>query len=184
MARRSDGSGTTKNFTGYLDRAAEGVWRLGSDDTVPWPDATEGGQQNPGVAQIVHDAPGGIGYLDYGNAREIGMSMASIANREGEFVAPSVEATTAALAGVELNDDLTYDPLDGPGSGAYPITAPTYLLVRTEYGDESTGLGVVAFVKWLISDGADAYAADLGYAPVPEKFRQAAFAALDEVRIG
>ncbi|NLD76409.1 MAG: phosphate ABC transporter substrate-binding protein PstS, partial [Acidimicrobiales bacterium] len=77
VARRSDGSGTTKNFTGYLDRAAEGVWRLGSDDTVPWPDATEGGQQNPGVAQIVHDAPGGIGYLDYGNAREIGMSMVS-----------------------------------------------------------------------------------------------------------
>lgn len=184
VARRSDGSGTTKNFTKYLEAAAPDVWRLGSDDTVEWPSDTEGGQQNPGVAQIVADAAGGIGYVDLGNAVELDMDMASIRNREGEFVAPSVDATQAALAGAELGEDLTYDPLNGPGSGAYPITAPTYILVRASYGDEGTGEAVVGFVKWLITEGADTYAADLGYAPVPARFREAAFARLDAIEIG
>jgi phosphate transport system substrate-binding protein len=184
VARRSDGAGTTKNFTRYLQAAAEGVWRLGVDDTVEWPVDTEGGQQNTGVAQIVKDAPGGIGYLDYGNARELGLPMVAMRNREGNFVAPSVEASTAALAGAELDDDLTYDPLDGPGADAYPITAPTYLLVRTRYGDAGTRDAVVSYVRWLITDGADAYAASLGYAPVPGSFRTAAFAALDRVEAG
>lgn len=184
VARRSDGAGTTKNFTRYLDSAAEGVWRLGADDTVEWPADTEGGQQNTGVAQIVKDAPGGIGYLDYGNARQMGLSMVAMANLEGNFVAPSVEATTAALAGAELADDLTYNPLNGPGADAYPITAPTFLMVRTHYGDATTGEAVVAFVRWLITDGADTYAASVGYAPIPESFRTAAFAALDGVEVG
>src|SRR5690606_36126283 len=95
VARRSDGAGTTKNFTRYLESAAEGVWRLGADDTVEWPADTEGGQQNTGVAQIVKDAPGGIGYLDFGNARQMSLAMVAMANLEGNFVAPSVEATTA-----------------------------------------------------------------------------------------
>ena len=184
VARRSDGAGTTKNFTTYLDRAAPGVWRLGAGDTVEWPPGTEGGQQNPGVAQIVVDAPGGIGYVDYGNAVELELQMAAIRNRSGEFVAPSIEATAAALEGSELADDLTFDPLDGPGAGAYPITAPTYLLVRRTYDDRRTGEGVVAFVHWLVTDGADNYAADLGYAPIPGRFRDAAEDRLDQVEVG
>ncbi len=184
VARRADGAGTTKNFTAYLDSAAPDVWRLGSGDTVEWPAGTQGGAQNTGVAQVVVDAPGGIGYLDYGNAAELDLQTAEIANREGIFVAPSVEATVAALAGAELANDLTFDPLDGPGAGAYPITAPTYLLVRTSYDDATTGEAVVEFVKWLITDGADTYAADLGYAPVPDSFRRAAFDRLDTVQIG
>lgn len=184
VARRSDGAGTTKNFTTYLDRAAPDVWRLGGGDTVEWPAGTEGGQQNPGVAQIVNDAPGGVGYVDYGNAVELEMQMAAIRNREGAFVAPSIEATASALAGSDLSDDLTFDPLDGPGTDSYPITAPTYLLVRSSYGDAETGRGVVAFVNWLITDGADNYAAELGYAPVPPEFREAAESRLAEIEIG
>lgn len=184
VARRADGAGTTKNFTGYLDAAAPDVWRLGTGDTVEWPAETQGGAQNPGVAQIVSEAPGGIGYLDYGNAVELGLDSAAVRNRAGDFVAPSVEATTAALAGAELAEDLTYDPLDGPGVGAYPITAPTYLLVRTAYDDPRTARAVVEFVKWLITDGADTYAAGLGYAPIPEPFRRAASDRLDTITNG
>lgn len=184
VARRSDGSGTTKNFTAFLESAAEGVWSLGSDDTVEWPTDTEGGQQNPGVAQIVTDSEGGIGYLDYGNAAELGLTMASIRNLEGSFVAPSIDSTRAALAGAEPGDDLTYDPLNGPGAGAYPITAPTYLLVRESYSDADQGAAVVAFVAWLVTDGADTHAADLGYAPLPESFRTRVLEALETVRVG
>ena len=184
VARRADGSGTTKNFTKFLESAAPDDWTLGSDDTVEWPADTEGGQQNPGVAQIVSDTEGGIGYLDFGNASELDMQMASIENAEGEFVAPSIEATQAALAGAELADDLTYDPLNGPGTGAYPITAPTFILVHNSYADAAKGEAVVAFVKWLITDAADTYAADLGYAPLPEDFRTQAITALDAVTVG
>jgi phosphate transport system substrate-binding protein len=184
VARRADGSGTTKNFTKYLESAAPDDWTLGSDDTVEWPADTQGGQQNPGVAQIVTDTEGGIGYLDFGNAKELGLSMASIQNSEGNFIAPSIEGTQAALEGAELADDLTYDPLNGPGADSYPITAPTYILVHTSYEDAAKGEAVVGFVKWLITDGADSYAADLGYAPLPESFREKAIAALDAVEIG
>ena len=184
VARRSDGAGTTKNFTRYLVAASPDAWKLGSGDTVEWPSATQGGQQNTGVAQIVEATPGAIGYVDYGNAVEVGLQMAAMRNRSGNFVAPSVEATVAALAGTPLNDELVYNPLDSAGAEAYPITAPTYLLVRTHYSDARRGQAVVAFVKWLITDGADTYAAGLGYAPVPDAFRTRAFAALDQVEVG
>lgn len=184
VARRADGSGTTKNFTKFLESAAPQNWTLGSDDTVEWPVDTEGGQQNPGVAQIVTDAEGGIGYVDYGNAAELGLSMASIRNLEGEFIAPSIDSTRAALAGVEPGDDLTYDPLNGPGEGAYPITAPTYLLVHDAYEDAEQGAAVIAFIGWLITDGADSHAADLGYAPLPDTFRTRALEALASIDIG
>ncbi|MCB0977308.1 MAG: phosphate ABC transporter substrate-binding protein PstS, partial [Acidimicrobiales bacterium] len=184
VARRADGSGTTKNFTKYLESAAPDDWTLGADDTVEWPADTQGGQQNPGVAQIVTDTEGGIGYVDFGNAKELGLSMASIKNKDGNFVAPSIEGTQAALEGAELAADLTYSPLNGPGENAYPITAPTYILVHNTYEDEKVGRAVVEFVKWLITDGADSYAADLGYAPLPESFRTKAIAALDAVKVG
>lgn len=184
VARRSDGAGTTKNFTSYLTAASPDAWDLGSGDTVEWAGATQGGQQNTGVAQIVTATPGAVGYVDYGNAVEVGLQMAAIRNQSGNFIAPSVEATKAALAGAPLGDDLTYNPLNGPGPEAYPITAPTYILVRTHYGDGQTGRAVVAFVKWLITDGADTYAADLGYAPIPDEFRARAFEALEQVEVG
>lgn len=181
VARRSDGSGTTKNFTAFLDSAAPDDWTLGSDDTVEWPADTQGGQQNPGVAQIVQDTEGGIGYIDFGNAQELGFQMASIENSEGNFVAPSIEATAAALDGADLADDLTYDPLNGPGAEAYPITAPTYIMVHTSYDDAAKGEAVVAFVRWLVNDGADTYASELGFAPVPDSFRTLIDEKLDSV---
>ena len=184
VARRSDGSGTTKNFTTYLETAAPDTWTLGSDDTVEWPADTEGGQQNPGVAGIVTGTEGAIGYIDFGNAVELDLQMANVANQEGNFVAPSVEATQAALDSADLADDLSYNPLYGPGADAYPITAPTYIMVRTAYSDAAIGEAVVEFVRWLITDGADTYAAEVGYAPIPESFRTKAFEKLDAVEIG
>lgn len=182
VARRSDGSGTTKNFTRYLERASK-RWRLGADDTVEWPARTEGGQQNTGVAQLVVDTPGAIGYIDYGNALELGLRPVAIENRAGNFVLPGVKSAQAALNSSEAGADLTFDAIDAPGGGAYPITAVTYILVRSHYGEAATGHGVVAFVRWLITEGAETYAAELGFAPVPATIRARALDSLNEVEI-
>lgn len=178
VARRSDGAGTTKNLTRYIERTASN-WRLGSGDAIAWPAATEGGQQNSGVAQIVRDAAGAIGYVDYGNARELGLDMASILTARGEAVAPSIASISAAVDGAELADDLTYDPIAVDAPSAYPITAPTYLLVPRRTGDPETARAVNGFIGWLITDGADTYGEDLGFAPLPDRIRSEALAALD-----
>lgn len=180
VARRSDGAGTTKNLTRYLERSAPN-WRLGSGDAIAWPPATEGGQQNSGVAQIVGDAEGAIGYVDYGNARELGLDMASILTASGEPVPPSVTSIAAAVDGAVLADDLTYDPIAVDAPSAYPITAPTYLLVRRHPDDPATARAVIGFVGWLITDGADTYGEELGFAPLPARIRSQALAALDEL---
>ncbi len=184
VARRSDGSGTTKNFTKYLEDAAPDDWTLGSDDTVEWPADTQGGQQNTGVAQIVQDTEGAIGYVDLGDATTLELQTASILNKEGNYVEPSVEGTQAALEGATLEDDLTYNPLNGEGADAYPITAPTYILVKTAYDDPTVGENVVLFVKWLITDGIGTYGPDLGFASTPEEFQQKSIEQLDMVDTG
>ena len=184
VARRADGSGTTKNFTKYLEAAAPDTWTLGSDDTVEWPADTQGGQQNTGVAQIVQDTEGAVGYVDLGDATTLELQTAYVENVEGEFVAPSVEGTQAALAGAELADDNTYNPLNGPGEGAYPITAPTYILVHPAYEDAEVGAAVVAFVEWLITDGAADYAEEVGFAPLPDELQQAGLDTLETVQVG
>src|SRR5680860_230929 len=184
VAHRSDGSGTTSNFTSYLESASDGVWTLGADDVVEWPSDTVGGAQNTGVAQIVEQTEGAIGYVDLGDATILGLQMASIENRDGNFVAPSVKGATAAVAGATLSPDLTYDPLDGPGADAYPITAPTYILVRATYGNQKLVDNVTGWVKWLVTEGIPSVGPDLGYAPVPQDFMDQAVAQLEKVTTG
>jgi phosphate transport system substrate-binding protein len=184
IAVRSDGSGTTSNFTKYLVDAAPDDWTLGTDDVVEWPASAVGGAQNTGVAQIVQDTEGAIGYVDLGDAGILGLQTALIQNADGNFVAPSVQAATDALAGAELSEDLTYNPLNGPGADAYPITAPTYILVRTTYDSQELRDNVVGWVDWLISEGVAANCPDVGFAPVPDSFVEAGQAQLEKVTVG
>ncbi len=129
VVHRAEGSGTTNNFTSFLDKAAKADWSLGRGDTVAWAADTQQGQGNAGVAQLVKQTDGAIGYVDFGDATASQLTFASIKNKAGKFVAPSVDGATAAVAGATVKDDLSYDPLDAAGDTAYPITAPTYLLV-------------------------------------------------------
>ena len=107
VVHRSDGSGTTSNFTKYLAAAAPDTWTLGSGDTVDWATTTQAGNGNNGVAQIVTQTPGAIGYVDLSDAKASGLSFASIENKDGNFVAPTLEGASAALAGAEIKDDLS-----------------------------------------------------------------------------
>ena len=177
VAHRSDGSGTTSNFTKYLTAAAPSTWKLGAGDTVAWPSGTQGAEKNTGVAQIVKQTDGSIGYVDYSDAVETKLNLAAIKNKDGKYVAPSLEGATAALAGAKVNDDLTYDPLNASGADAYPITAPTYLLLKTKY-DADKATAVKDYVRYLLTDGQP-IAKDVNFAALPSGLQQKALAQLD-----
>jgi phosphate transport system substrate-binding protein len=179
VAHRSDGSGTTSNFTKYLAKAAPS-WKLGSGDTVAWPAATQGGDKNTGVAQIIKQSDGAIGYVDFSDALASKLTFAAIKNKDGKFVAPTLDGASAAVAGATVKDDLTYDPLDAPGAQSYPITSPTYILARTNYSDAKKGEGVKAFLHWLLTDGQQ-YAAPVNYAKLPAPLQQKAVAQIDKI---
>ena len=123
MAHRSDGSGTTANFTAYLVKAAGTTWTLGTDKVVNWPTGQQAGNANAGVAQIVKDTDGSIGYVDYSDAKAAGLVFAAIKNASGKYVAAvDRERHRRARRRATVNADLTYDPLNASGADAYPIT--------------------------------------------------------------
>src|SRR4029453_15902748 len=144
--------------------------------------APQGGRKKTGVAQLIKQADGAIGYVDFADARGANLTFAAIKNKDGKYVAASLAGATAALAGATLKDDLTYDPLDAAGADSYPITAPTYLLVKPEY-DATKGPLVKGFVKWLLTDGRQ-FADPAGYAVLPTELQQKALTKLDTVKAG
>lgn len=180
VVHRSDGSGTTENFTKYLAAAAPGVWRLNSGSTVEWPADTQGGNGNSGVAQAVKGAVGAVGYVDLSDARASQLQFAQLRNKAGTFVKADVAGATAALQGVTPNADLSYNPLDAAGPKAYPITAPTWILVYKNQTDRAKAETIKSFLTYLLNDGQE-LAKDIDYAPLPDSFREKALAQLDNI---
>jgi len=150
IARRSDGSGTTENFTRYLSSAAGSVWKLGAGSTVTWPADAQGGNGNSGVGAIVKATEGAVGYVDYSDAKATGLKFAEVQNAAGNFILPSLPAATAALEGVALNADGLYNPLNSPNAKAYPISAPTFVLVYAKYPDANVAAAVKAWAEYLV----------------------------------
>jgi phosphate transport system substrate-binding protein len=180
VAHRSDGSGTTSNFTKYLAAAAPTTWKLGSGDTVNWPASTQGAEKNTGVAQIIQQSDGAVGYVDFSDASELKLAFASIKNKAGQFVAPTLEGAAAAVEGAQVADDLSYNPLNADGATAYPITSPTYLLIKPKYDDTNKAALVKGFVRYLLTDG-QAIAKDVNFAALPSSLQQKALAQLDKI---
>jgi len=181
VVHRSDGSGTTNNFTKFLVAAGGPGWTLGSGDSVAWAADTQGGDKNTGVAQLVKQGDGAVGYVDFADATASGLKFASIKNKDGQFVAPSLDGATAALAGAEVKDDLTYNPINAAGAATYPITAPTYLLLKTTYTDAAKAKLVKGFVRWLLTDG-QSFAASVNFAKLPADLQQKALSQLNKVQ--
>lgn len=180
VAHRSDGSGTTENFTKYLVAAAPATWTLKSGSTVEWPADTQAGNGNQGVAQIVKNTVGAVGYVDLSDARASGLQFAKLKNKSGKVVAANLEGATAALAGAQLNADLTYNPLNADGADAYPITAPTWILVYKNQADKAKGELVKSFLRYMATDGQK-LAKDVDYAPLPSGFQARVLAQIDSI---
>lgn len=180
VAHRAESSGTTDNFTSYLEAAAPDAFTLEPGSTVEWPADTQAGQGNSGVAQIVSSTAGAIGYVDLSDANATNLSVASVRNAAGEFVEPTTEAATAALEEVEVEADLSYDPLNAPGAEAYPITAPTWIIAYKNQPDAAKGNALKAFLGYVLGD-AQEEAAEIDYAPLPDNLRERALAQIDQL---
>lgn len=180
IARRSDSSGTTQNFTQFLVDATGDGWTLGSSSTINWPASSRGGSGNSGVASIIHSTPGAIGYVDYSDAKATGLTFASIKNLAGDYVAPSVAAASAAASQVTLKTNLTFSAIWAPGATSYPITAQSWVLVYETQASANTAKLLQAWVGYLLGAG-QSLLPGLGFAPLPASIDAMAKAQIDMI---
>jgi phosphate transport system substrate-binding protein len=175
---RSDGSGTTSVFTKYLDADTD-TWTLGEGTEVQWPAGTVGGEGNEGVSAGITQNEGGIGYVNQAYALELGLQTAAVINADGNAIEPTLEATSAALATIEIPDDFRFDIL-GVGGEGYPI-AGTNWIFAWECGYEAATADLLKdFWTWAVSEGDD-FALDLGYAPIDDAVKPAVLDAIDRI---
>ena len=165
-AYRSDGSGTNYVFTDYLAKvSADFKTKVGVGKSVKWPTGL-GGKGNEGVTGLIKSTPGALGYVELAYATQNQLPVAAIQNADGAFVKPSIEATSAAAAGVTMPADFRVSITNAPGKTAYPISSFTYLLVYKDQSNKEKGPAVIGFLKWAVTDG-EQFAAPLYYAPLP-----------------
>ena len=182
VAHRADGSGTTQNFTEYLNTAAKGVWKLKSGSTVEWPSDTQAGQGNGGVAQIVKSTKGAIGYVDLSDAKASGLKFASVKNLAGKFVEPTTAAASAAGDGIEVKPNLLFSALNAKGDKSYPITCQTWVIVYAKQTDKAKGEAVKAYLKFLVKDGQKLLG-EIDYAPLPKGLQDKAVKQLEKIQV-
>jgi phosphate transport system substrate-binding protein len=179
IARRSDSSGTTANFSQFLVDSAPN-WKLGTSSTISWPAASRGGNGNGGVAQIVKTTPGAIGYVDYSDAKASGLSYASVKNKAGNYVAPSIAGATAAADNATINPDLTFSSVWTSGATSYPVTYQSWDLVFQKQSSTNTTKMLKAYIGYLLGAGQKLLP-QLNYAPLPASLDQKATAQLSKI---
>jgi phosphate transport system substrate-binding protein len=183
VAHRSDGSGTTEQFTKFLDitAGASGAWPLKSGATVEWPSDTQAGNGNSGVAQIVKSTKGAVGYVDLPDAKASKLSFAAIKNQAGKFVVPSTESAQAAGDGIEVKDDLTFVSVNAKGDATYPITAPSWCMAYVKQTDRAKGQAIKTYFKFMVTDGQKLMPA-IDFAPLPKALQDKALAQIEKIQ--
>jgi phosphate transport system substrate-binding protein len=180
IARRSDSSGTTANFSQFLVESAPGVWKLGSSSTISWPANSRGGNGNGGVAQIVKSTTGAVGYVDYSDAKASGLTWASVKNKDGNYVEPSTQSATTAADNVTMKPDLTFSAIWQSGAQSYPITYQSWDLVYQKQSSSNVVKMLKAYLGYLLGDGQKLLP-QLGYAELPSSMDTQAKAQLDKI---
>jgi phosphate transport system substrate-binding protein len=181
VVHRSDGSGTTFIFTDYLSKISpEWKSKAGSNTSVNWP-AGIGGKGNEGVSGQVKQTPGALGYVELIYAVQNKLPYSDVKNSAGEFVKPTVDSVTAALATAEIPDDFRFSMTNAPGKDAYPIAGATWLLVYQQQKDPAKGKKLVEFLKWAAKDG-EKMAKNLDYAPLPETVQERVLKEVNEIK--
>ena len=168
VVHRSDGSGTTFNFTDYLSKASPD-WKskVGSATAVEWPVGI-GAKGNEGVANNVANTKGSIGYVEYAYARQNKMAYAKMINKDGKTVGPTSETFQVAAANADWNAVPGYGVIlsDQPGAQSWPMTAATFILIHKQPQDPVAAGEALKFFAWAYSKG-DKMAEDLDFVPMP-----------------
>jgi len=168
VVHRSDGSGTTFNFTHYLAQISP-TWKNGPGEgkTVNWPTGV-GGKGNEGVAGYVKQIPNSIGYVEYAYVIQNKMTYAQLQNSAGTFVSPSADSFSAAAESADWKTakDFNLVMTNAPGANAYPITATTFILMPKQPKDKAKSDAALAFFKHALEKGQD-QAKKLDYVPLP-----------------
>lgn len=168
VVHRADGSGTTFIFTDYLSKVSND-WKnsVGKNTAVPWPKGI-GGKQNEGVAGMVRQMPGGIGYVELFYALQNKIAYGYIKNAAGNWVKGSVEGVTEAAATVkQMPADYRVSITNAPGKEAYPISSFTWLLIPQPPQNAQNGAVIKDFLQWMLEHGEGEVSA-LYYAPLPQ----------------
>jgi phosphate transport system substrate-binding protein len=184
VVHRSDGSGTTYIWVDYLAKVSpEWKKRVGVNTSVNWPVGV-GGKGNEGVAGLVKQTPGSIGYVELIYALQNRISYGAVENMSGKFVTASPEAVTAAAAAAakQMPADFRVSITNAPGEGAYPISSFTWLLLYEDPKDKAQGKIMVDFMKWALTNGQK-FASELGYAPLPQSVVDMEMKALQKIKL-
>jgi phosphate transport system substrate-binding protein len=169
VVRRSDGSGTTFNFTDYLSKSnAEWKTKIGSGTAVEWP-AGVGAKGNEGVAGNIGQTKNAIGYVEYAYAKQNKLTYTAMINKAGKTVQPTVPAFQAAASNADWAKAPGYYVIltDQPGEASWPITAATFILMHKDATDKAASQEAIKFFKWSFEKGSK-MAEELDYIPMPE----------------
>jgi phosphate transport system substrate-binding protein len=173
VIHRSDSSGTTAGFTGFL-AAVDPEWasKVGSGKDVQWPTGT-GAKGNAGVAGAISQSTGAVGYVEQAYALQHNFTYASVKNKAGNYIAPSLASTSAAAEGIEVPANLGFAIKNPSGAQAYPITSQTFIVVNKDIckagipGGESAAKGVKAFLEYGLGSAGQGVLAQADYAALP-----------------
>ena len=182
VAHRSDGSGTTYIFTDYLTKVNPD-WAAGPNKgtAVKWPVGL-GAKGNEGVAGLIRQMEGGIGYIELIYALQNKISYGVVQNASGNFVKASLDSTTAAAASVKnMPADFRVSITNAPGKDAYPISSFTWMLVPAQWKDASKGKIMVDFLTWMLDSG-EGIVQSLDYAPLPKEVAEKVRATVKAIR--
>ena len=176
-AHRSDGSGTTKAFTNSMQAFSE-TWTLGTGKSVAWPVGV-GGKGNAGVAGVIKNTPGSIGYINQSYIDDV-VRPAALQNKLGDFVLPSVDAGAKALNGIQLDENLAGTNPNPEAEGAYPIATLTWILAY-ETGNGKNTDAIKTALSTLLSDEYQDKAPKLGFVPLKGDILEKSRAAVERI---
>jgi phosphate transport system substrate-binding protein len=182
VVRRSDGSGTTNIFTSYLAAISSGWARdVGAGNSVSWPVGL-GGEGNAGVAGQVRQLPGAVGYVELAYATQNNMAWVTLRNSSGNWVQPSLAATTAAMEGTAIPESTEIMIVNSANPDAYPIAGFTWILVYENQPSMTVAQTLASMLWWTTHDG-QSYAGQLEYAPLSPTARAAAEAQIRRIMV-
>ncbi len=181
VVHRSDASGTSYIFTDYLSKISS-VWggKVGTGKSVSWPVGV-GGNHNDGVAGLVQQTPGAVGYVELAYVLQNHMTQALLRNRSSQYVGPTLKSVAAAAAAFPHVSATNYSIVNAKGKTAYPIVGYSWVLVYKHQTDSTHGKALAGLMKWLVTTGQK-YSKQLDYAPLPKAITKLALSAIKGIR--